>query len=174
MRWIVELCHNPLIQTLSFLIERLDFVTLTSRHTVYRGWGRYWFRLAQSKLVNNLSGMSQLRRKDQSVLAPPQRAIENVEFLLSWGFCSNHLITSSPSFLERRPHLRCTLARTSDKDVITLHCPDSLRKQQRDTVPTVRQQLTSPFLNSSLHGASTVMADFGQTDFGQLWPELVF
>ena len=42
---------------------------------------------------------------------------------------------------------------------------DSLQKQQPDTAPTVRQQLTSPFLNSSLHDAAAgrVPSNFGPT-----------
>ena len=67
--------------------------------------------------------MSRIRRKDQPVLAPPQRTVEDVEFFLITRLGSNHPITSFPSLLECRSHLRYILARTSDKNVITMHRP---------------------------------------------------
>ena len=97
-RWIVELCHNSLIQAFPFLIERFESVTLAPRRAISRGWRRYRFRLAQSQLVDNLSAVSQIRRKDQPILAPSQRTMENVEFLLIVRLGSTRL----PSFLECR------------------------------------------------------------------------
>ena len=123
MRLIVELCHKPLIQTFLFLIERFEFVTLAPRRAIPRGWRRYWFRLAQSQLVDNLSATSQIRRKDQPILAPSQRTIENAEFLLIIKLGSEHLITGHHLFLSIAPHFRSILTRTSDKNVIAMHRP---------------------------------------------------
>ena len=67
--------------------------------------------------------MSQIRRNDQPVLAPSQRSIEDVEFFLIVRLGSNHLITSFTPLLECRPHLRCILTKTGDKNVITMHRP---------------------------------------------------
>ena len=67
--------------------------------------------------------MSQGRRKDQPVLAPSQRTIENAEFLLIIRLGSDHLITGLPSFLECRPHFRFFPTSTSDKNVIAMHRP---------------------------------------------------
>ena len=121
MRWIVELCHNPLIQTFPFLIERFEFVTLAP-HRAILPW-------LETKLVSTcsvparrqpFSAVSQIRRKDQPILAPSQR---NAEFLLIIRLGSDHLITGLPSFLECRSHFRYILTRTSDKNVIAMHRP---------------------------------------------------
>ena len=86
--WIVELCHNPLIQTFLFLISGLN--SSLWHRAIPSGWRRHWFRLAQSHLVHNLSAMPQIRRKDQPILAPPQRTVGNTEFFLNTRFGSDH------------------------------------------------------------------------------------
>ena len=67
--------------------------------------------------------MSQIRRKDQAVLAPSQRTIENAEFLLIIRLGSDHLITGLPYFPECRSYFRYILTNTSDKNVIAMHRP---------------------------------------------------
>ena len=67
--------------------------------------------------------MSQIRRKDPTILAPSQRTTENAEFLLIVKLGSDHLITGLTSFLECRSHFRYILTRTSDKNVIAMHRP---------------------------------------------------
>ena len=103
--------------------------------------------------------MPQIRCKYHYIVAPTQRTKENVEFLLITRLGPDHLNASLPSLLECRSHFRKTLAWASDK-TCHHHAP-SLRRSaaccgssQCDTVPTVRLQLTSPFLNSSLHDAA--------------------
>ena len=123
VRKIVELCYDSLIQASLFFVEWLEFVILASSSAVCRGRRRDWLRLAESQLVDNLSATSQIRRKDQPILAPSQRTIENAESLLINRLGSDHLITGLPSFLECRPHLRYLLTRTSDKHVIAMHRP---------------------------------------------------
>ena len=103
--------------------------------------------------------MSQIRRKDQPILAPSQRTIENAEFLLTVRLGSDHLITGLPSFLQRRfPYSLYPDEDQRQKCHRHAHVPatehDSLCKQQRDTASTVRPQLTIPFLNSSPHDAA--------------------
>ena len=147
MRKIVELCHNPRKKTLPFLIEGLKFVsTVAGDETVF------------DLLSPNSTTTSQIRCKDQSVLAPPQRTIENVEFFLIIRLGSNHLIANFPYLLDCRLHLRHILVETSDKDVITMHCPCNgtrlVAKAASHHNTNGETAQTSPFLNSSLHDAA--------------------
>ena len=116
VRKIVELCYDSLIQAFLFFIERLGLVILVSGNAISRGRRRDWLRLAQSQLVDNLPAMSQIRCKDQPILAPSQRTIENAEFLLiikAWIRSFDH---GSPIFsLKCRLHFCYILTRTSDK-----------------------------------------------------------
>ena len=55
------------------------------------------------QLVDNLSTMSQIRRKDQPILATSQHTIENAEFFLIIRLGSDHLITGLNLFLSVAP-----------------------------------------------------------------------
>ena len=96
-----------------------------------------WHRVAPSPITGDDTGFDLLgpsssttslpclkfARKDQPILAPSQRAVENAEVLLIVGLGSDHLITGLPFFLECRFHFRKNLTRTSDKHVIAMHRP---------------------------------------------------
>ena len=101
--------------------------------------------------------MSQIRRKDQPILAPSQRTIENAEFLLIIKLGSDHLITGLSSFLECRTHFRYILTRTSDKNVIAMHRPSDGTQLVMETATRHSAnglQLPSPFPNSSPNDAA--------------------
>ena len=92
-------------------------------------------RLAQPQFVNHFPGMSRVCSKNQSVSAPAQRPIEDVESL--------PLIGSTPIH-------HYFLAKSSNKDVVAMHCTRLITKTApRHSTP----QLTSPFLGSSLYDA---------------------
>ena len=109
MRQIVEPCHDSLTQPLLFLTERLEFVILTSSSTVYRGWRR---------------SVPARRQPLCHVSNSPQRLIHPCTIAACDGGCgifSDHQVWVSHLFPSVVPIF--VLARTSDKNVITMHRP---------------------------------------------------
>ena len=121
----------------SQLLEKIDQGDLTKAQihlkppifiTMSNSWRASLQQIIQNWIMTVIgllkSGKLKLRRTiDQGDLIPTQRTIENAEFLLITRLGPDHLIASLPSLLECRPHFRKILARTSDKNVITMHRP---------------------------------------------------
>ena len=139
-----------MIQAFFFFIEWLELVILASS-TLSRVAGDETASTCSVQLVDNLPAMPQIRRKDQPILAPTQRTIEDAEFPLVIKLGTDHLIKSFPSFLECRSHFRHILKRTSDENVITMHRP-------RDGAQLIVEAAT----RHSAHGETAAGEQFSQ------------